>query len=261
MKQPLITLALLTTIAQLFGPLQSAPPPPAQPAPKAPAALDPAPPAQTNPHFASPDTIASRSESAGQIKEPSGGKYALTNGVTAPTADPVRAVAIENSYCLREGDTIEIRVFQEEDLTARVRLSKEGEVTLPLLGPVTLGGKSIEQARRQVQTALEKDYLVNPQVTITVVDYAKRRFSVMGQVQQPGFYNIPENETLNILQAISMAGGFTALANTSRVNINRVINGEQKVIQVNVRSMGTENGSKLVEVLAEDAIIVSQKVF
>jgi polysaccharide export outer membrane protein len=126
---------------------------------------------------------------------------------------------------------------------------------------VRLDGKSVEAARQQVQELLAKDYLVNPQVTITVIEYAKRRFAVLGQVQQPGFYNIPENERLNILQAISMAGGYTRLANTSRVTIKRNINGVETVLQVNAQSMASEQGAKLMEVQAEDTIVVNQRVF
>jgi polysaccharide export outer membrane protein len=181
------------------------------------------------------------------------------NGSALPASTP--AAISGSKYSLREGDLIEVRVYQEDDLTARVRLNQEGEVTLPLLGIVNLQGKSIEEARQQVQVMLGKDYLVNPQVTIMVVEYAKRRFAVMGQVQQPGFYNIPENEKLNILQAISMAGGFTRLANTGRVTIKRNVNGVETVFQVNAQSMGTDKGARLIEVLAEDTIIVGQRVF
>ncbi len=166
-----------------------------------------------------------------------------------------------NRYLLREGDLIEVKVYQEEDLTARVRLNQGGEVTLLLLGNVRLDGKNVEEARRHVQEQLAKDYLVNPQVTITVIEYAKRRFAVLGQVQQPGFYNIPENERLNVLQAISMAGGYTRLANTSRVTIKRNIRGVETVLQVNAQSMASEQGARPVEVQAEDTIVVNQRVF
>lgn len=175
--------------------------------------------------------------------------------------DAVSAAQAGTRHVLRDGDLIEVKVYQEEDLSARVRLDQTGEVTLPLLGTMRLSGKTIEEARQHVQARLAEDYLVDPQVLITLVEYAKRRFSVMGQVQQPGFYVIPENEKLNLLQAISMAGGFTRLANPKGVVIKRVVNGAESVLRVDVQAMAREKNARLLEIQAEDAIIVNQRVF
>ncbi len=175
--------------------------------------------------------------------------------------DAVSAAQAGTRHVLRDGDLIEVKVYQEEDLSARVRLDQTGEVTLPLLGTMQLSGKTIEQARQHVQARLAEDYLVDPQVLITLVEYAKRRFSVMGQVQQPGFYVIPENEKLNLLQAISMAGGFTRLANPRGVVIKRILNGAESVLRVDVQAMAREKNARLLEIQAEDAIIVNQRVF
>jgi len=58
---------------------------------------------------------------------------------------------------------------------------------------------------------LAKDYLVNPQVNLTVMEYSKRRFIVLGQVQRPGAYDMPDRDSVRLLQAIGMAGGYTRI--------------------------------------------------
>jgi protein involved in polysaccharide export with SLBB domain len=174
---------------------------------------------------------------------------------TAPATNQV-----SRSIALRDGDMIEVKVFQEEELSARVRVDPEGQITLPLLGRVNVAGKSIEDAQRHIQILLGQDYLVNPQVILNIVELAKRRFSVIGQVQQPGFFIIPESEKLNLLQAISMAGGYTRLANPSRVVIKRMVNGSITVLKVDAQAMAKEAGAKVIEVQADDMIEVSERL-
>lgn len=192
------------------------------------------------------------------------------NGLTALlspniyAAEPAVAVpaAIEESrsYRLSPNDLIRIKVFQEDDLTTELRLAKDGTGTYPLLGVITLGGRTVDEAAATLREQLGKDYLVNPQVTITVVEYSKRRFTVLGQVQKPGSYDIPSEESVTLLQAIAMAGGFTRLAVQSKVTITRTVGGK-KTFSVDVKSAANDPGTKLMEILPDDTIIISERVF
>src|SRR5436853_199537 len=83
-----------------------------------------------------------------------------------------------------------------------------GTVTLPLIGQVKIGGKTIDEAAGQITAIFDDGYLVNPQVSLTIVEYGKRRFTVLGQVQRPGTYEMPSEDAVNLMQAISIAGGF-----------------------------------------------------
>lgn len=164
------------------------------------------------------------------------------------------------SYRLAPNDVIRIKVFQEDDLTTELRLAKDGTATFPLLGVVNLGDKTVDEAASQIRDLLGKDYLVNPQVTLTVVEYSKRRFTVLGQVQKPGSYDIPSEESVSVLQAIAMAGGFTRLAVQSKVTVTRTMGGK-KTLTVDVKSAANDPGTKPFEILPDDTIIVAERVF
>lgn len=163
-------------------------------------------------------------------------------------------------YRLSPNDVIKMKVFQEDDLTTEARIGKDGTVTIPLVGVVTLGGKTVEEATAQLREAFGKDYLVNPQVTLTVAEYAKRRFTVLGQVQKPGTYDIPSEESVTLLQAIAMAGGFTRLAVQGRVTVARTLGGK-RTFNVDVKSAANDPGTKHFEVMPDDTIIVAERVF
>jgi polysaccharide biosynthesis/export protein len=164
------------------------------------------------------------------------------------------------TYRLSPNDVIKMKVFQEDDLTTEARIGKDGTVTIPLVGVVTLGGKSVEEATGQLRDLFGKDYLVNPQVTLTVLEYAKRRFTVLGQVQKPGTYDIPSEESVTLLQAIAMAGGFTRLAVQGRVSVTRTLGGK-RTFSVDLKSAANDPGTKPFEILPDDTIMVGERVF
>jgi protein involved in polysaccharide export with SLBB domain len=121
---------------------------------------------------------------------------AETIATTAPQPAPAKpSYQSPTTYVLSPNDLVLIKVYRHDDLESRLRIAKDGSSIFPLLGTVQLGGKTVEQATASVRELLAKDYLVNPQVTITVLEYAKRRFTVLGQVLKPGSYEIPSEES------------------------------------------------------------------
>jgi len=164
-------------------------------------------------------------------------------------------------YILAPNDIVTVKVYQEDDLDAKVRISKDGSIVLPLLGQVTVGGKTREQAAKMIRDLLAEKYLVSPLVSLDIAEYSKRRFTVLGQVQRPGTFEMPGDESVNLLQAISMAGGYTRLGAGNRVTVQRVENGENKSIKLDADSMAKEKGVKIFEILPDDTITVGEKIF
>src|SRR5260221_7661466 len=113
-----------------------------------------------------------------------------------PKAEAVSASGNETNYVLSANDLVKLTVFQENDLETVVRISKDGTVTFPLIGPVKIGGRSPQDAAKTVRELLARDYLVNPQVNLTVMEYSKRRFIVLGEVQRPGAYQMSGRELM-----------------------------------------------------------------
>src|SRR6185503_5788059 len=120
---------------------------------------------------------------------------------------------------------------------------------------------TVDQAAALIRDELAKDYLVNPQVTVTVLEYSKRRFTVLGQVQRPGTYEIPNEESVTFLQAIAMAGGYTRLANRSNVTVTRTINNRKPTLSLDVNHATTDPNTPQFTILADDIITVSERIF
>jgi polysaccharide export outer membrane protein len=165
------------------------------------------------------------------------------------------------NYLLGQGDVIAVRVFRESDLDSQHRVSRDGTINFPLVGSVSFVGKSTTQAAAYLAALLDKDYLVRPQVSISVVTYAKRNFVVLGQVQKPGTFPIPEEESMDLLGAIAAAGGFTRLADQSNVILRRQAGGREESKTINVRDLIKGKGGTAIRILPNDTITVEERLF
>jgi protein involved in polysaccharide export with SLBB domain len=180
---------------------------------------------------------------------------ALARPVAAQLGDTV-----SGSYILSANDQIQIEVFQEDDLRTSAKISKEGTITFPLLGNVKLAGLTMSQATARLTELLKRDFLVNPRVSMTVVSFSKKRFTVLGQVNSPGIKEMPDQEGLDLLEAIGMAGGYTRIANPGKITIKRREGGSESVIQVDGKAMAKGNG-KGFQIKPGDTITVAESIF
>jgi len=164
-------------------------------------------------------------------------------------------------YQLNPSDLLQVQVFQEEDLTREVRISQEFTITLPLIGRVDLKDKTLRQAEEMVRVLYDRDFLVNPQVTIVVKEYSKRTVDVQGQVGEPGAIEFPQEKGLNLIQAITRAGGFTRLADKKRVMLTRRLpDGSTQTTTINVTEL-IEGSSKMEWPLQkDDSIFVPERI-
>ena len=182
-------------------------------------------------------------------------------GTTTASAQAGAGGSVGVGYCLQPGDIIQANVFQEPDLSVRVRISTDGSVRLPLIGSIMLGGLTSDQASEVVRARYANGFLVNPQVNVTVLSFVKQRFTILGQVKRPGAYTIPEAGTLTLLQAIGFAGDFTNLANRKKVVLKRNVNGVGKAYVINVKEIAKRPEASDVRVLPGDIITVPESLF
>jgi len=136
----------------------------------------------------------------------------------------------KKEYILNPGDLIEIDVYGEPDLHTSTRISEEGSINFPLLGNLKVKGLSVQELEKLITELLAQDYLVNPQVSVFVREYAK--VFVSGLVRQPGAYDL--KEPLTLLSAISLAGGFLPEADTTQVKLIRNVDGKIYVERINI---------------------------
>lgn len=132
------------------------------------------------------------------------------------------------AYRLGSGDKLRVTVFGEKDLSGDFDVNDQGLVALPLIGPVSVVGKTIEETEALITQRYGKDYLVNPRVNVEVLNY--RPFYILGEVTKPGSY--PYVNGLTVLNAVALAGGYTPRANKDHIVIKRAASpsaGEQPV--------------------------------
>jgi protein involved in polysaccharide export with SLBB domain len=192
--------------------------------------------------------------------------------VTLPQAQPVTALpsavapqaqstSTLDNYILSPNDIILVKVFEDPDLDSQHRISQDGTINLPLIGVVQISGRTVTQAANTIRERLLKGYLRNPQVRVNVIQYASRRITILGQVQKPGSYLLPNEERVDLLQAIAMAGGFTRLADEGRVLVRRNVNGVETILKVNAHAETKNSSSQLFEVQPDDKITVGERIF
>jgi protein involved in polysaccharide export with SLBB domain len=169
--------------------------------------------------------------SACRAPQATGGAVTLeASAAPAPTAGSGEAST------LGAGDLLEVRVFQEPDLSGPFRISPEGTIDYPLCGKVSLSAKTSSEAADALTTCLANGYLRRPQVTVLVREYTSKKIFVFGEVQKPGTF--PFDENMSVIQAITLAGGFTKLAAKNNANVTRQVDGREVKIRVPVEDIG-----------------------
>jgi polysaccharide export outer membrane protein len=153
------------------------------------------------------------------------------------------------------GDLIEVSLYGVPDFKTDVRVSSAGEASVPMLGTVTVGGLSAEQAGRLIERQLkEKGFYNDPHVTVFEKEFATQGISVLGEVQKPGIY--PLLGSRNLYDAISAAGGTTPKAG-SYVMVTRR-NDPQNPIRVPLSTGSPDSMKDNVSVEPGDTILVSK---
>jgi len=123
------------------------------------------------------------------------------------------------SLLIGPGDMVQVKVFDTPELDQLVRVTDSGSITLIMGGEAKISSQSPEAASRVVEKMLlEGHYLLNPRVSITIVEYATQKVSILGEVKAPGAYAI--NTPRSVIDVLTLAGGLNEIANR-RIVIER----------------------------------------
>lgn len=189
--------------------------------------------------------------------------------ISVPTAPPLSGsapsqniVSAPSGYTLSANDQVAIEVYGEDDLRTNARLSSDGSISLPLLGAVRLGGLTLAQASARLTELYGRDYLVNPKVNVSLASYAKRRFTMLGQVNRPGSYEMPEGSAggIDLLEAVAMAGGYTRIAAPERISVRRKGGNGDEVLRVNGKQLAKSSGEGF-RIQPGDTVTVGESIF
>ncbi len=188
-------------------------------------------------------------------------------GMAMVALSPLRAEPADSApesdgdYKLQPGDTVRVQIYQEPDLDREIKVSKEGEVFLPLIGRLIVKDETVRRVEQVVHILYDRKYLVNPQVNITVVKYRQRTVNVMGAVNAPQAIEFPPEQPLTLLDAIARAGGFNRYANHKTVKLTRTFSdGHKDTYTINADALISGNKVDTWTLLSDDVIYVPESI-
>jgi len=180
-------------------------------------------------------------------------------GPAAPRFRAARGEAQVEDTAVGPGDVFDVRVYDEENLSAQYRVEVDGTIDFPLIGNVEVAGLDSGAIAERIRDRLrDGQFLVAPHVSVRVQEYNSRRVSVIGAVREPGSY--PLQTGMGVVEAVSLAGGFTALANRDGTLLTRHVNGQLRTFSVPVDRISSGQEPD-VTVRAGDILHVPERIF
>lgn len=160
-----------------------------------------------------------------------------------------------SEYRIGPQDLLEISVFQVAELNRTVRVNSSGDISLPLVGVMRAGGRTVQELEADIAKSLEAKFLQNPQVTVFVKEFTSQRVTLEGAVKKPGIYPLTGRTTL--LQAIAMAQGLEQLADLKGIVIFRVVEGKKMGARFDIKAIRSGSAADP-QVYGDDIIVIDQ---
>jgi polysaccharide biosynthesis/export protein len=159
-------------------------------------------------------------------------------------APPAMAQATSSEYRVGPQDLLEITAVGVAEIQKLVvRVSEDGRIQLPLVGELGVNDLTQAEVEKKLIKLLGEKYLVNPQVTVFILEYKSKRVNLLGAVEKPGPYELLGRQT--IMSVISQAGGMTRDAGTEIIVIRQLPDGSSTSIRISVEDLFVKGDAKL----------------
>jgi polysaccharide biosynthesis/export protein len=170
-------------------------------------------------------------------------------------------IVVGENYVLKPSDVVSVEVYQEQDLNKSVRIEGDGSVALALIGKVKVAGMTVAEAQSLITDLYNRDYLVDPQVSVLVVQFSPKVVHILGSVNSPGVVQIPPDRNLTLTEAIAGVRGVSRLGNPKSIIIKRVDeDGRARQMEVNFSRIVTDPNVKDVILEEGDTIWVPERI-
>lgn len=170
-------------------------------------------------------------------------------------------IIVGENYVLKPSDVITVEVYQEEDLNKSVRIEGDGSVALALIGKVKIGGMTVAEAQSLITDLYNRDYLVDPQVSVLVTSFSPKIVHVLGSVNNPGVVEIPPDRDLKLTEAIAAVRGISRLGNPKSITIKRVDqDGRSRQMEVNFNRIVTDPDARDIVLQEGDTVWIPERI-
>jgi polysaccharide export outer membrane protein len=149
-------------------------------------------------------------------------------------ADAQESARPDASYTILPGDVLQVSVWKEPDLQLELLVRPDGAISFPLAGEIKTRNRTVSELQAELTTRLAR-FINEPVVTVSVKEVLGNKVYVIGQVNDPGAFVV--NPQVDVLQALSMAGGATAFADLDNIRILRRIDGVQSALSFNYKEV------------------------
>lgn len=189
------------------------------------------------------------------------GNGSSTSSSTPSSSSGGVGIIVGENYILKSSDIIRVEIYQELDLEKEVRVEGDGTVELSLIGKVKVAGMTVAEAQSLITDLYNRDYLVDPQVSLLVVSFSAKVVRILGSVNRPGVVQIPPDRSLTLTEAVAGANGVSRLGNPKAITIKRVNeNGRARQMEVNFSRILTDPNVKDVILQEGDTIFVPERL-
>ncbi len=197
-----------------------------------------------------PASNAQQPAKAAEIPVPAGVKVEMAPATAAVKPD----VAVDAGYQIGPEDVLSIVVWKEEGLKAEALVRPDGGISFPLIGDLQATGKTAAQLQDEISKKLEK-FIPDPVVSVSLLKIAGNKVYVIGKVNRPGEF--PAGRYIDVMQALSMAGGLTTFAAENDIKILRKEGGKDVVLPFQYGSVKKgENLEQNIQLKGGDTVVV-----
>lgn len=170
-------------------------------------------------------------------------------------------IVVGENYILKPSDVISVEVYQEGDLEKSVRVEGDGSVALALIGKVKVAGMTVAEAQSLITDLYNRDYIVDPQVSLLVVQFSPKIIHILGSVNSPGVVEIPPDRNLTLTEAIAGVRGVSRLGNPKSITIKRVdADGRARQMEVNFSRIVSDPNVKDIVLQEGDTVWVPERI-
>lgn len=171
------------------------------------------------------------------ISTPPNSKQFIPQGTYA-SAQSIAQEKSSADYVLGPGDLITMTIYESEDLNTETRISSRGDISMPLLGRVTIEGLTAAEAEKKIEEALTKDYMHTAHVSLFIKEKMNQHITIVGAVKQPGTFETQSRK--RILEVLAYAGGLTGSSGDTAYVTRKERNGsDNKVYLVDLKELLT----------------------
>lgn len=184
-----------------------------------------------------------------------------SNGSNGSNGSSGIGIVVGENYILKPSDVISVEVYQEGDLEKSVRVEGDGSVALALIGKVKVAGMTVAEAQSLITDLYNRDYIVDPQVSLLVVQFSPKIIHILGSVNSPGVVEIPPDRNLSLTEAIAGVRGVSRLGNPKSITIKRVdADGRARQMEVNFSRIVSDPNVKDIVLQEGDTVWVPERI-